>query len=247
MADSTYLFRPRQNSGGTYTSTSTGEVTHVTANTGGVPTPGIRTYGPRNSYLGDDGTIKYYENQTSVPLSVVEIHFLKTGVDIRNTPDQFINVTYRPPYFVLAAQSYQGKDKEERKAFVIDQLKKLEQSFRQYQEAASLLQKEAAEYDGQSDISKWAIAAGTVAIATANPYAVAGGAIVSAMGALLQWVKKKSDTEKLEPLQYKAQLIQTEATVIAQYHEQYSKELKGSPLVALMLAGGLFYLAESGA
>lgn len=165
----------------------------------------------------------------------------KTGEAIVN-----LNIRYRPPYFRAAAAAYMGINAEERKTFLVDQLEKLTLSWNQYSGEIAALQAEAAKLDGQNSVSTWAASIGGLAIATANPYAVGAGAVLTAASLVVGWVQKRKDGTALKGLQARAVVVAAEANEIAAFHAAYTKEL--SPAVGvgslLLLGCGAFAISQ---
>ncbi|MPR37108.1 hypothetical protein [Salmonirosea aquatica] len=206
-----------------------------------------RSYGPRNADGSVDNTLSIAFDQIRTLGYAPVLGTLPNAAPIFNPNTQqyelSLNVTYRPEYFAQAASAYQGTTSEERKAFLIDQLSKLVQSWNQYAEEIAFLQTQAAQANGNSSVAAWAATVGGVAIATANPYAVGAGAVLTAASIVLGFIKKRQDSQQLKTLQLRAEYVAAEAAQIAAYHATYSKELKGSPLAALLIGGVGLYAA----
>ena len=239
---------PRQNGAGTYVypDGSTVKVDISTSYTNLVKQE-IRTYGPRTNEIGLDNTlyiaIEQYRKTGFTPVLSTLPYSAPTVNPITGATEAFINVRYRPDYFEAQAIAYNAETTD-RATWLTDQLSKLVESWNQYTLEAANLQKEAATYDGKSNVATWASIAGGIAITTGNPYAVGAGAVLSAAALVTTWIKSKSDADALKPLQARATLVQTEATQIATRHEAYTKELTGikqRPIIAAIGIGALLY------
>ncbi|WP_353720188.1 hypothetical protein [Dyadobacter sp. 676] len=153
-------------------------------------------------------------------------------------------LTLPPDYFRTAAEQY-TKNPTERKAWLIDQIKKAEASLLQYQAelkeiAAALIELDAA----PSDAGKLTVIGGVVSTIPTG-YTQVIGSLLMIAGTFFAQAENKAKAKKIEELKKVGQQRYNEALKVEQYRKRYAAELLFWKWLPVLLVAIILWLIIS--